>query len=423
MPAEQNRLDVWHADRLVGGLWRDRQDRIGFAYDPGWLRQGFRIGHVLPLQEEPFEAEEGMAHAWFSNLLPEGGARERIVRHLGIADDDFVLLREIGGDCAGALQVVPAGQALDNRVGEEPLDAGRLDRMLRQRGQGIVPRPGQGDTSPPRLSLAGAQAKCPVVIREGEYFLPRGVTASSHILKFELPQWRNVPVYEVFLNRLADAIGLPVPATWLARRNDHRYLVVQRFDREAGSGGLHRLHQEDFCQIAGLRATRKYQAEGGPGLAECASWIRDLSERPAEDLLNLLRWQIFNWLAGNSDGHAKNLALLQVGRNTNRWRLAPFYDLVCTRAWPDLDRHLAMHVGGESDPGRIDARHWRALARDLGMRERFVVREVGRMAGQIADQLPSVRKALEDINGDLPMLQQPEQVIRTQLRLARELDG
>lgn len=423
MRADSDRLNVWHDGELVGELWRDGQDRIGFTYHPDWLEHGFRIGHVLPLQEDAFEPTDGKAHAWFANLLPEGAARERIVRSLGVADDDFVLLREIGGDCAGALNILPIDQSPDEHGGADSLDDHAFHRMLEQRGQGIVPRPEAGNGARPRLSLAGAQAKCPVLIRHGDYYLPRGVTSSSHILKFELPQWRHVPVFEIYLNRIAERIGLPVPETRLEQRHGHRYLVIRRYDRQFEGNEGHRLHQEDFCQIAGLRATRKYQADGGPGLADCAHWILELSEQPAEDLLNLVRWQIFNWLAGNSDGHAKNLALVQVQRTTSRWRLAPFYDLVCTRAWPNLDRRLAMAVGSEADPGRIRAEHWEVLARDIGMRPRFVMGEIASMVEAINDTMPTVRAALEESHDALPMLQQPEKVIRTQLRIAGGLSG
>jgi len=421
--ADSDRLNVWHDATLVGELWRDGQDRIGFAFHPEWLQHGFGIGRVLPLREDIFEPADGQAHAWFANLLPEGAARERIVRHLGVADDDFALLREIGGDCAGALTILPIDQSPDTRGSADVLDDRAFHRMLEQRGQGLLQQAAAGNGAPPRLSLAGAQAKCPVLIRDGDYFLPRGVTASSHILKFELPQWRHVPVFEIFLNRLAGGIGLPVPDTRLEQRFGHRYLIIRRYDREPEGDGWYRLHQEDFCQIAGLRATRKYQSDGGPGLVECANWLRELSEKPAEDLLNLLRWQIFNWLAGNSDGHAKNLALVQVQRHTNRWRLAPFYDLVCTRAWPNLDRRLAMSIGGEADPGRIRIEHWHTFARDIGMRSRFVMREIESMVDAIDEAMPAVRTALEESNGALTMLQQPEKVIREQLRIARGLSA
>lgn len=416
--ADPDRLGVWHAGREVGELWRDGQDRIGFAYHAGWLEDGFAIGRVLPLRSEAFVAADGEAHAWFSNLLPEGAARERIVRNLKIADDDFTLLRAIGGDCAGALNVLPTDQSSSDEGGSIALDDREFRRVVQQRGQGIPKQSAAGGSPPPRLSLAGAQAKCPVVVENGEYRLPYGAAASSHILKFELPEWRHVPVFEIFLNRLADGIGLPVPETRLEERHGHRYLVVSRYDRQAEADGWHRLHQEDFCQIAGLRATRKYQADGGPSLADCARWVRELSEQPAEDLLNLLRWQIFNWLAGNSDGHAKNLSLVQVERNTERWRLAPFYDLVCTRAWPNLDRRMAMNVGGESDPGRIRQGHWNGLAENLGMRPSFVTKEIARLVKAMPDALSEARESLEQEHGDLPMLQQPEQVVRRQLRIA-----
>ena len=417
-PADVDRLGVWHTGLKVGELWRDGQDRMGFMYQSDWLERGFRIGRVLPLAPDSFTPAEGKAHAWFANLLPEGAARERIVGNLGIADDDYVLLRAIGGDCAGALSILPAVQSPDDSGGSVALDDRAFRTMLRQRGQGILPRPGAGDETRPRLSLAGAQAKCPVLIKDGQYRLPQGASASSHIVKFELPQWRHVPVFEIYLNRVAAGVGLPVPETRLEERHGHRYLVISRYDRESEADGWHRLHQEDFCQIAGLRATRKYQADGGPGLADCAHWIRELSEQPAKDLLNLLRWQIFNWLAGNSDGHAKNLALVQVRRDTDRWRLAPFYDLVCTRAWPNLDRRMAMNIGGEADPGRIRAEHWQSLAEEVGMRPRFVVSEVAGMVEAIREAMPAARKSLEEQHGALPMLQQPEKVIRTQLRLA-----
>ncbi len=420
-PTDPDRLAVWFEDRRVGVLWRDRQDRMGFQYDDDWLTEGFAIGHVLPLREPLLEPEEGSAHAWFANLLPEGGARDRVVRNLGVADDDFVLLREIGGDCAGALSILTMDQAPTEPLDARPLSDDALDRILVQRGQGILPRVDRDDAVRPRLSLAGAQSKCPVVFENDRFLLPRGATPSTHILKFELPEWRNVPVYELFLARLADAVGLPVPSVEMRERGGRRFLVVTRYDRVRRQDRWHRLQQEDFCQVAGLRPTRKYEAEGGPGLADIARWIREICSRPAEDLLALIRWQAFNWLAGNSDGHAKNLSLLRVPGDG--WRLAPFYDLVCTRAWPDLDRSLAMAIAGEADPDRVDHRHWERAASDLGMRPRFLVQEVRRLREAIEEALPAVRQALETEHGPLPMLQQPAAVVRRQLRLARQAIG
>jgi serine/threonine-protein kinase HipA len=419
---DADRLAVWFEQRRVGDLWRDGQDRIGFQYGEDWLASGYAIGHVLPLREEPFEPGEGLAHAWFSNLLPEAGARDRIVRQLGVSDDDYSLLRRIGGDCAGALSVLPGDQPPDLTQGAEQVPEESLSQWLMQRG----PYPLSGAKSSQaehqsRLSLAGAQAKSPVLIKDGQLFLPLGATASSHILKFELPEWRNVPVYEFYLNRLAHAVSLPVPESELAELNGQRYLIVSRYDRRQKNATWHRLHQEDFCQVAGLRSTRKYQAAGGPGLADIAEWIRKLSARPAEDLLRLLRWQAFNWLAGNSDGHAKNLSLVHVADDPYEWRLAPFYDLVCTRAWPSLDQQLAMTIGDQSIPGHIGRKQWQTEAGRLKMRPAFVLAEVKALAERIEHAIEGLRSELEKRYGPLPMLQQPETVIRKQLRIARQL--
>ena len=68
-----------------------------------------------------------------------------------------------------------------------------------------------------------------------------------------------------------------------------------------------------------------------------------------DDLERLLRWQVFNVLAGNSDGHAKNLSLLYGSDGSTR--LAPFYDLVPTRAIENLDHDLAIAVAGCETPG------------------------------------------------------------------------
>ena len=116
-----------------------------------------------------------------------------------------------------------------------------------------------------------------------------------------------------------------------------------------------------------LRVTpdRKYQRDGGPGIASCARVIREWSALPAEDLPRLVQWVAFNCLIGNEDAHAKNLAFLYGEQGL---RLAPYYDLVTTLAYPDLERSLAMKVGTTWDIRNVQRSDWRRLAAatDLG---------------------------------------------------------
>jgi serine/threonine-protein kinase HipA len=87
---------------------RNTNSAIGFRYDPEWhVAGGFAVSRSLPLTTGEFAAEAGIAHRFFANLLPEGGVREHIVRDLKLPNTDFDLLRAIGGECAGALSILP----------------------------------------------------------------------------------------------------------------------------------------------------------------------------------------------------------------------------------------------------------------------------------------------------------------------------
>jgi len=79
-------LNVWNEQHLVGYLWRNSLGQIGFRYDAEWIAAGgFAISRTLPLNASDAAAEEGVAHRFFANLLPEGGVRERIVRVVNIS--------------------------------------------------------------------------------------------------------------------------------------------------------------------------------------------------------------------------------------------------------------------------------------------------------------------------------------------------
>lgn len=410
-------LDVWYRgsvadERRVGRLHRDDVGRIGFEYDPEWRRDGFPISCSLPLEHGAIPGTSGTAHRFFANLLPEGDARDHLVRTRRIPNTDFDLLRAIGGECAGALAVSEPGSPpySVSTVQYRPLDEDELADLVSRRGHS--PPDVSGIT--PRLSLAGAQHKCPVLVRDGVYHLPVRDAASSHILKFEVTGFRNVPLYETYTTALAKAVGLGVVNVELRDARGRQYTLIERFDRVSDDAGvIRRLHQEDVCQAIGLGHERKYETDGGPSIADCVRLLRDNATDPVTDIERLLSWQAFNWLAGNSDGHAKNLALLYRGDSIG---LAPFYDLLCTRAIERVDRRLAMSVGGEHDPGRIAPSHWRALAEDCGVEPRFVQGIVATMAGQLVAAVGPTRLAFEERYGSRPALQRIERVVLRQCR-------
>lgn len=411
-------LNVWFEDRLTGYLWRNPVGAIGFRYEPDWINSGgFAISRTLPLAIEDFSCDDSVAHRFFANLLPEGGIREHIARDLKIPNTDFDLLRTIGGECAGALSILPVERNPSAAQSYHPLPGKELAQLIARRGQIYAAWP---KAKRPRLSLAGAQDKCPMLIRDGHYFLPEGEAPSSHILKFELTDYRHLPAYETFTSLLARQIGLPVVDIELHSIEKHFYAQIERYDRVWDERGeVQRLHQEDFCQALGYGFEKKYQDSGGPSFADCYQLLQDASTDPAIDTQNLLRWQIFNVLAGNSDGHAKNLSLLYLPNG--EIRLSPFYDLVCTRAIERIDYHLAFDVGGQRDPGLISTKHWKLLASQCDVGSRFLHRLLQETATSLLEQIGQTKVLFEAQYGEYPSLQRIERVVIQQCQRATRI--
>jgi len=83
-------------------------------------------------------------------------------------------------------------------------------------------------------------------------------------------------------------------------------MTTPLYDRLVTADGLVRLHQEVFCQASGRSSSSKYEHESGPTFAECLQLVKEYSTQPLSDIPRLIQWQVFNYLVGNSDAHAKN---------------------------------------------------------------------------------------------------------------------
>ena len=107
-----SRLTVWWDGRVVGALYLDPFGETQFAYDPGWLTEprAPALSFSLPKQVEPFHRRE--CQPFFGGILPEESQRTAIARALGVsADNEFRLLEHLGGEVAGALTLLPEGEA------------------------------------------------------------------------------------------------------------------------------------------------------------------------------------------------------------------------------------------------------------------------------------------------------------------------
>ena len=373
-------LAVYLQGELVGTLRQEDSGRLSFSYRIEWLDrpEARPLSLSLPLQQEPFD--DRVARPFFAGLLPDDLARERLARYLGVSrHNDFALLAEVGGECAGAIAFYPPGARVPAAgVGElDALDEAALAGLLRD-----LPRRPLLAGGELRLSLAGAQDKMALVRRDETFYLPRGDLPTTHILKPAIDQFADTVANECLCMKLAARVGLQVPAVEMATAEGIPFLVIERYDRAATADGeIDRVHQEDFCQALAIPPERKYQNEGGPSLAQSFGLL-DACVRPALDRLELLRRVLFNYLIGNADAHGKNFALLHEAEGL---RLAPAYDLLCTTVYRDHTDRMAMKIGSKDRFTQILPRDWERFARDAGLAPPRVRRDLLAMA----DRLPA----------------------------------
>ncbi len=395
-------LEVRFGTQRVGQLVADASEVFRFTYDRAWTDadDSFPLSVSLPLTSVEYVG--GPAHWFFSNLLPEGEARQAVCERLGLSlRNDIALLRAIGGECAGAFAICEPGSPSGRRDSHsyELIDDPRLQTLVTR---DVVPLLVGGPTT--RLSLAGAQHKLPVAMLDGRVHLAVDGAPSTHILKLPHPRYAHLCLNEAYVMGLAAHIGFDVARVDLLLRTDPPSLLVERYDRRASEieWPVVRLHQEDFCQALALSPDQKYEQEGGPSLASAIDLVSRHASEPFVDARRLIEWQAFNIVVGNCDGHGKNLSFLYEG---SELRLAPFYDLLSTRQYEGLDRRLAMSIGGRRDAAELHRPQWEALAREARLGANVVIESVRAVAEKCADATTAWTKEYRDRYGRRGILQ------------------
>jgi serine/threonine-protein kinase HipA len=204
---------------------------------------------------------------------------------------------------------------------------------------------------------------------------------------------------ELFCMTLAREIGLPVAKVEKITLPGQVALAVERFDRLWEGETLKRLPQEDICQSLGYPSARKYQKAGGPGIGQIMDLLRE-SDDPIRDRETFFRAQIFNYLIGASDGHAKNFSL-QLGRR-GRFRLAPLYDILSVAPVVHAGRlqrkryRLAMSIDGHYGIDEIVPRHFEAEGRPSGLPRGRALDLLAEMADRLGPALERSRLDLTD---------------------------
>ncbi|MGE3193923.1 MAG: type II toxin-antitoxin system HipA family toxin [Microbacteriaceae bacterium] len=312
---------------------------------------------------------------FLQGLLPDSEeALNAIARRYGISSrSPFALLKHVGADVAGAVQIVAPEMESSDAVGKRgksrAVDESEIGKMLRQ----VLDEYAEGVPfigSVGNFSLAGAQPKIALFkSKQGRWAVPEGATPTTHIFKPVAGTVRRIDVVEQMTMSAARMLGCNVASSTLQTIDGLDVFVTERYDRKLEAGRWRRLHQEDFCQALSVPPDKKYQhRDGGPGLAKIAELIRSLPfESDRQEVgRDFYRAFVFNVVAGCTDAHAKNYSLMLQGESV---RLAPLYDLVTYAPYWDGRARLdtAMSVGGEYALERISVQKLVAAGKQFGV--------------------------------------------------------
>lgn len=379
-------LNVFFNEQCIGKLVQDDYGDLSFTYAKEWVENphSFAISCSLPLQLETYKRKK--CSAFFEGLLPEQDQRTLIAKNLGISDkNDFSMLEKIGGECAGALTFIQIDQTIKTgNVDYHILEDRELANILRE----LPKKPLLAGERGVRLSLAGVQDKLAVLVKNDKIFIPLNNTPSSHILKPAHQIYDDLIFNEHFCLTLAKKIGLSVADVKIKKIEEINYLLIKRYDRVIHNEQIQRIHQEDFCQALGVPSSKKYQNEEGPSLKDSFNLIREYSSIPILDLEKMLDAVIFNFLIGNCDAHGKNFSLLY----SDNIQLAPLYDLVCTLHYEDIEKKMAMKIGGEYEINKITPRHFDKFADEVGFSKPEVRKRMMKLIDKIISTLSTIEQ-------------------------------
>ena len=319
---------------------------------------GLPLSYSLPVKTGHFDEET--TENFFSNLLPEQEILTLLARFKKFSRNSyFDALSILGRECAGAI-IITEENVLP-QVNYKYID--KTDDIINflQHNMGLLLLSCGG-----RLSLAGAQDKISVLIKDNRFYLHEDYSPTSHILKPDSLIFPNLVYNEAYCMNLAKELNMNTAECNVIKfENCRPILVIKRYDRNNGL----RIHQEDFCQIMNISCETKYQNAGYyygiPSIIEAAHNLG------IDIRYDLLKFTLFNYFIGNMDGHAKNLSLLY--HKDKSITLAPFYDLVSTTVYENLDRDMSMVFGKHYNIDLIDNEDFLLLAKDLSLSLKDVI--------------------------------------------------
>jgi len=326
-------LAVLKNDLLVGKLSYGN-GTYSFMYDTHYK------GAALMGIPKEIKTEAPTLYPVFENLLPEYERRDRLLSSVSDSADILSLLYNVQGDFRfipyfelfkykSTAQARPAWHTVKHKILAENTYPNLIHAKILISDE-ILEEASQREHS----SLSGYQHKIDINLdiergiieeseREAAYLMkPLNRTMTDYFARDENKQKRYYPFLalneHLFMTFAKNELGLNTPYSGVVFSKDGEFhYIVKRYDRyEQYAYG-----QYDMAQLLNIPSDKKYKTDTLTLLDTFTKKVKD-----EKSLLDMFKFQIYSSLVQHSDFHAKNVSVLDAGKE--KYILAPLYDVI-----------------------------------------------------------------------------------------------
>ena len=322
---EENKLQVYYHDRLVGTLAQTEKKMIAFAYADEWLKYGFSISPFsLPLKREVFVPVKhyfGGLFGVFADSLPDAWGNvllNRVLKKNGVVPGEISALDRlaiVGDSGMGALSYKP----MKMYPGEMAFLS--LDELARQCKEMLCTGDSKDLDELYRLGGTSGGARPKVMVE---------MDGQSWIIKFPAHvDTEESGFMEYEYARCAGLCGIYMTQTQLFPSEECLgYFGTRRFDRKPTQRSeeerVHMLTAAALLELDFNQPSLDYHA--------LMKLTKILTRDNKYDMEQMYRRMCFNVFAHNRDDHSKNFSYLY-DEAKGMWRLSPAYDLTYSNTY------------------------------------------------------------------------------------------
>ena len=366
-------LAVLKNDVLVGKLTYGN-GAYSFSYDPHY--KGAELAGIM----RGDTTQVPLLYPVFENLLPEYERRDRLLSGLRDSADILSLLYNVQGDFRfvpyfelfkypSTAQTRPAWHTVKHKILGTNNYPNLIDARIHIPDE-ILTEASQKEHS----SLSGYQHKIDIHFdrekgtieeseREADYLMkPLNRTMIDYFTRGEGGQKRYYPFLalneHLFMTFAKNELGLNVPCSGIvpATGGDFHY-IVKRYDRYA----QYAYGQYDMAQLLNIPSDKKYRTDTLIVLETFAQKVKDEAS-----LLHMFTFQVYASLMQHSDFHAKNVSVLDAGRET--YILAPLYDVISVGVYNGTANDLGLPLSQATRKyGKYHVEDYMRMAEALGI--------------------------------------------------------